>query len=78
MLMIEPLAVTKKDAFRIVGMPKLVQRWLHYGWVEIVRKGGRGRETIIDFQSLKRAYELYRKGEEPPPLPSEARREGEA
>jgi len=71
MITVEPLAVTKSDAFRVIGMPKLVQRWLHHGWVEIVRQGGRGCETVIDYQSLKAAYERFKRGEEPPPLPSE-------
>lgn len=68
---VEPLAVTKTEAFRLVSMPKLVQRWLYHGWVEIVRQGGRGCETVIDFQSLKAAYLRFKEGEEPPPLPSE-------
>lgn len=67
----EPLAITKQDAFRLVAMPRLVQRWLYHGWVEIVRPGGRGRKTIIDYQSLKRAYVRFKAGEEPPVLPSE-------
>jgi hypothetical protein len=73
---LEPLAVTKSDAFRMVAMPKLVQRWMHHGWIEIVRKGGRGCETVIDYQSLKNAYCRFKKGEHPPFLPSEARKEG--
>lgn len=67
----EPLAVTKTEAMRMIAMPKLVQRWLHHRWVEIVRAGGRGRETVVDFQSLKCAYNRYKMGEEPPLLPSE-------
>lgn len=70
---IEPLALTKKDAYRMVGSPKLVQRWLHHGWVEIVRMGGRGRATLIDYDSLKRAYTRLKDGEPPPLLPSECR-----
>jgi hypothetical protein len=69
----EPLAVTKNTAMKMTAMPKLVQRWLHYDWIEIVRPGSRGRETIIDFASLKAAYGRYRNGEHPPLLPSEAR-----
>ncbi len=68
---VEPLAVTKTEAFRLVSMPKLVQRWLYHGWVDIVRQGGRGSETVIDFQSLKAAYLRFKEGEEPPLLPSE-------
>lgn len=73
----EPLAVTKQEAFRLVAMPKLVQRWLHHGWVEVVRQGGRGCETVIDYQSLKDAYGRFKRGEEPPLLPSEVRTAGE-
>jgi hypothetical protein len=67
----EPLAVTKREAFRIIAMPKLVQRWLYHGWLEVVRRGGPGRETVIDYKSLVDAYERFRRGESPPPLPSE-------
>jgi hypothetical protein len=67
----DPLAVTKREAFRIIAMPKLVQRWLYHGWVEVVRRGGQGRETMIDYKSLVDAYERFRRGESPPPLPSE-------
>lgn len=77
---LEPLSVTKKQAFRLTSMPKLVQRWLYWSrraktpkerWVIIVREGGRGSETIIDWQSLKSAYRRKLDGDEPPPLPSE-------
>ena len=77
MVTLEPLAITKGDAFKLVAMPKLVQRWLHYGWVEIVRQGGRGCETVIDYQSLKAAYVRFKRGEHPPLLPSETRKAGE-
>ena len=73
---IEPLAVTKSDAFRMVAMPKLVQRWMYHGWVEVVREGGRGRETVIDYESLKEAYYRFKKGDHPPLLPSELRKAG--
>jgi hypothetical protein len=71
---IEPLAISKEQAFQIIGMPKILQRWLHHRWVEIVRQGGRGCRTIIDYQSLKVAYNRLRAGEEPPLLPSEIKR----
>lgn len=56
-----------------VAMPKLVQRWLYYRWVKVVRQGGRGRATIIDYASLVAAYEDFTNGKEPPLLPSECR-----
>ncbi len=35
---IEPFAVTKKEAMRLVAMPKLVQRWMFYDWVTVVTR----------------------------------------
>ena len=70
-MVIEPLAITKKDAFELVAMPKLVQRWLYHGWITVVRQGQRGSETVIDYQSLKAAYERFKRGDQPPLLPSE-------
>ena len=67
----EPFAITKREAFRRVGSPKIVQRWMHHRWVKVVRQGGRGRETLIDFASLKAAYRRYAGGDAPPLLPSE-------
>jgi hypothetical protein len=69
---IEPLAIPKREAVRFVGgMEKLVARWLHYKWIKVVRQGGKGIHTAIDYASLKAAYERFKKGEEPPLLPSE-------
>jgi hypothetical protein len=39
----------------------------------VVRRGGRGRTTLIDYQSFKAAYQRLLNGEEPPLLPSEER-----
>ena len=71
-----PLAITKAEAVRLTSMPRIVQRWLFHGWVEVVRPGGRGRKTIIDYRSLAAAYDRYRRGEAPPLLPSELKPEG--
>jgi phage terminase Nu1 subunit (DNA packaging protein) len=54
-------------------MTKLVQRWQYYGWLDIVRQGGQGRETMFSFASVSKAYKRFLAGEEPPPLPSEQR-----
>lgn len=69
--MLEPLGITKADAFRITAMPKVVQRWLFHGWVQVVRPGGRGRKTILDYRSVVDAFDRFKRGEHPPPLPSE-------
>ena len=38
---------------------------MYHGWIDIVRPGGRGRETVIDYQSLKNAYDRFKRGEQP-------------
>ncbi len=72
----EPFAVTKSEAYRIVGYPKLVQRWLYWTkrskpWIIVARQGGRGSATLIDFSSLKNAYQRFLAGEKPPLMPCE-------
>lgn len=72
---LEPFAVTKAQAFGLVGQTKLVQRWLYWTrqsqpWLVIAREGAR-KPTLIDLASLKHAYSRYLAGDEPPPLPSE-------
>ncbi len=74
-ILLEPFAVTKAQAFRLVGQPRLVQRWLYWTrrsqpWVVVAREGKR-KATLIDYASLKNAYQRYLAGEEPPRLPSE-------
>jgi hypothetical protein len=76
----DKFTVSKREAFDIVGMPRVVQRWLHATrhatredekWLTIVAEGGRGKKTRIDYESLRRAYQRYVSGERPPLLPSE-------
>ncbi len=62
MLIIEPLAITKKDAFRVVGMPKLVQRWLHHGWVQIVREGDAVGRLLSIFKVSSGRTNFIRRG----------------
>lgn len=77
---IESLSVTKRRAYELTSYTKLVQRWLYWSrhattpadrWLIIAREGGRGRETLIDYASLKVAYQRFLNGEEPPLMPSE-------
>jgi len=76
---LEPLTLSKKQAYRYVGIPSLVQDWLYASrraksgertWVKIVQEGGRGRETRIDKASIDAAYDLFLKGMRPPKVPS--------
>lgn len=87
---LKPLTLTKREAYRYVGIPSLVQDWLHASrrarpgeerWVIIVRQGGRGSETVLDRESVDRAYALFKQGIKPPPIPSRSdgtHREGPA
>ncbi len=74
----KPLAVTKQLAYKIIGSPKLVQRWLYWSrrakadpWLIIAREGSRGTPTLIDYNSLKKSYLRYLSGDVPLPMPSE-------
>jgi hypothetical protein len=76
---LKPKTLSKKAAYCYIGIPSLVQDWMYASrrakpgqeqWVIIARKGGRGRETMLDTESLDRAYALYLQGIKPPPIPS--------
>jgi len=80
---LEPLSLSKKQAFKYVGIPSLVQDWLYASrhaqegeriWVEIVQEGGRGRETRIDKESIDQAYKLFKQGIRPPKVPSKQKK----
>jgi hypothetical protein len=42
-------------------------------WLVIAQRGGGGRPTLIDTASFEAAYQAMLRGENPPPLPSEAK-----
>ena len=67
----ETLSITKQQAFKLLGSPKIGQRMLFHGWIQVVRQGGRGKTTLLDYSSLKLAYNRWRDVGEPPLLPSE-------
>ncbi len=81
---IEPLAVPKRTAIRIVGSVRIVQRWLFFSrdaipeenrWVKIALQGRAGRQMLIDYASVKAAYARMLQGDLPPLLPCEVRRQ---
>ncbi len=53
---IEPLVVTKYQAEKMLGSPQMLKRLIAARWVIVVRKGSRGRATLI-VESLKKAYQ---------------------
>lgn len=78
---LEPFAVSKKEAIRLIGSSALVKRLIHAAlhnasdpWIKILPAPGVRRETYIDFQSLRQAYQRIVNGELPPQFPSEKRR----
>ncbi len=81
---IEPLAVPKRTVFRMIGSVRIVQRWLFFSrdeipeeerWLKVALKGGAGRQTLIDYASVKAAYARMLEGDLPPLLPCEVRRQ---
>ncbi len=81
---IEPLAVSKRTVIRLIGSVRIVQRWLYHSrktvpegkrWVTIAVNGGPGRQTLIDYASLKAAYARLLQGDAPPLLPCEVKAE---
>jgi len=61
----EPFAVNRKELTRLFASPQLAQDLVDVGWIEVVRAGKPGRETLFDFQSAKAAYARLRGGESP-------------
>jgi len=70
---IAPAFVTKPEAQYILGSPVLLKRAMHAKRLTIVRQGGRGRSTLIDYPSVQDVVQFIRSGGELPLLPSEAR-----
>jgi len=70
-LVLTPAFVTKRQAVYVLASPVLLKRAMCAGRLLIVRQGGRGSSTLIDFRSLMELVEFLRNGGELPLLPSE-------
>jgi hypothetical protein len=84
---IRPLRITSRQASMALGAAKrsrTLQRLIHAAltdakkedgspWLVIAQRGGGGRPTLIDTASFEAAYQAMLRGENPPPLPSEAK-----
>ncbi|MBI4025192.1 MAG: hypothetical protein HY360_09440 [Verrucomicrobia bacterium] len=68
---LEPFQINRRDLDKLFRSPRTVERMIAAGWIERVRAGKPGRETLFDYESAKRAYDRYRAGEEPDLLPRE-------
>ncbi len=68
---IEPLAITQPQAVKMLGSKQILKRMMAARWVHVVRKGGPGRATLLDMESLKKAYNRWKQGELPPLTPGE-------
>jgi hypothetical protein len=71
----QPFLVTRKSLFTLFGSPRLAQRLIQAGWIAVVRRGSPGRETLFDYESAKGAFQRLKRGEEPPLLACETRRQ---
>ena len=79
---LRPLALSKKLTIQVLGSVKLVQRMLYATrhklcekpWLRIARWGEPGRDLLVDTSSVEEAYARLLAGEEPPLMPSEAKR----
>jgi len=72
---IPPFQVTHRQLEDLFGSPRLVRRMILDGWFEQVRPGKSGRPALYDYESARRAYERFKAGENPAPLPWEGRAE---
>ncbi len=68
-----PYLVNRKTLLFKFVSPKLVARMIAADWFVVVRKGKPGCEALYDYESVEKAYERYKGGEEPPLLPCERR-----
>jgi len=77
-----PFALTRRQMEASLPSPKLIQRMIYSSahktdvnrWLEVIRKGKPGCPLLVSFESFQAACERIRRGEIPPPLPSERKR----
>lgn len=63
---IEPFQITRSQLHDLFNSPTQVRQMITAGWIQPVRPGKPGRETLFDYQSAKVAFARLRAGEEPP------------
>lgn len=68
---LKPEFVDKPTAAYILGSTVYVKRALYAKMVLVIRQGGRGSSTLIDYRSLVRLADKIRSGFVLPLLPSE-------
>ena len=77
---VNPFAIKRAEFLQFLGSPLLGRRVLYAAdhglepWCRLlktVRKGGRGSERLLDYESARACYEHIRDGHLPPPLPCE-------
>ena len=72
------LALSKRQAVAVLGSSKLVTRMLwasrhtSTSWLLIVRQG---RDLLIDTESVEAAYDRLLRGEQPPLMPCEYKKD---
>lgn len=79
---IRPFALTRRQMLKLLPAPRLIQRLLattqHSDpikrWLELAREGRPGCEVLVTTASFEVACERLARGEKPPLLPCEKRR----
>jgi hypothetical protein len=62
---VQPFAINRRELDRLFGSAKLARELVTANWIDVVRAGKPGRETLFDFGSARTAYDRYRAGELP-------------
>ena len=70
---VSPAFINKADAAYVLGSLVLLKRAMFARRLRIIRQGGRGSSTLIDYPSVLDLVEFIRGGGELPLLPSEIR-----
>lgn len=79
---VRPFALTRRQLLKLLPAPRLVQRLLATAyqadlgarWLELAREGRPGCEVLVVTSSFERACERLSRGERPPLLECEKRR----
>jgi hypothetical protein len=63
--LLAPFTITKRQLHGLFNSPRLVQRMIAAKWIDVVRAGKPGRESLFDYGSAAKAYDRLKSGEEP-------------
>ena len=71
---VPPAFITKEQAVFILGSSAFLKRAMHANLLKVIRQGGRGCSTLLDYASVLKVADFNRAGGQLPLLPSETPR----